>query len=173
MAPSHHGTSPHDFLLSLSSVRERCFKVQEAAMRNQLKHFDMDQSKLEEMVQFVISMIKRDYDTPADIPVYGRWRHFDIGGRPRLNNLMQTWSSLGQDKLEQTKKLIDILVIAVLMDIKPCQTWTYTEKSTGRVFKRKDGIAIALLELFTSGVFSSDPTQPHRVDCNDTTISSF
>ncbi|KAI8637653.1 hypothetical protein BD408DRAFT_424190 [Parasitella parasitica] len=161
---SYHGTSPDDFLLSLNSVRERCFKVQEAAARNQLKHFDIDQSKLEEMVQLVISMIKRDYDRPSDIPVYGRWRHFDIGGRPRLNGLLQTWSSLGQDKLEQTRKLIDILVIAVLMDMKPCQTWTFTEESTGRTFKRKDGIAIAILELFVKGVFSSDPTQPHRVD---------
>lgn len=165
MAPYHHGTSPNDFLISLSSVRERCYKVQEAAVRNRLKHFDIDFSKLDELVQFVISIIKRDYDTPTEIPVYSRWRHFDIGGRPRLNNLLQNWSSLGQDKLEQTRKLIDILVIAVLMDIKPCQTWTYTEKSTGRVFKRKDGIAVAILELFVSGIFSSDPAQPHRVDC--------
>ncbi|CAO0794647.1 unnamed protein product [Mucor circinelloides] len=164
MVPYHHGTSPNDFLLSLSSVRERCFKVQEAATRNRLKHFDIDQSKLDEMVQFVILIIKRDYDTPSDIPLYSRWRHFDIGGRPRLNNLLQTWASLGQDALEQTRKLIDILVIAVLMDIKPCQTWTYTEKSTGRVFKRKDGIAVSILELFVNGTFSSDPTQPHRVD---------
>ncbi|KAG2213737.1 hypothetical protein INT46_009885, partial [Mucor plumbeus] len=164
MVPYHHGTSPNDFLLSLSSVRERCFKVQEAATRNRLKHFDVDQSKLDEMVQFVVSIIKRDYDSPSDIPMYSRWRHFDIGGRPRLNNLLQTWSSLGQDTLEQTRKLIDILVIAVLMDMKPCQTWTYTEKSTGRVFRRKDGIAVAVLELFVGGTFSSDPTQPHRVD---------
>ncbi|KAI8372566.1 hypothetical protein EDC96DRAFT_499815 [Choanephora cucurbitarum] len=164
MAPYHHGTTPNDFLLSLNSVRERCYKVQEAATRNRLKHFDVDPSKLDEMVQFVISIIKRDYDTPSDIPVYGRWRHFDIGGRPRLNNLIQTWTSLGQDALEQTRKLIDLLVIACLMDMKPCQTWTYTERSTGRVFKRKDGIAIAILDLFVSGFFSSDPTQPHRVD---------
>ncbi|KAI8387305.1 hypothetical protein BD560DRAFT_382058 [Blakeslea trispora] len=164
MAPYHHGTTPNDFLLSLNSVRERCYKVQEAATRNRLKHFDIDFSKLDEMVQFVISIIKRDYDTPSDIPVYGRWRHFDIGGRPRLNNLIQNWSSLGQDTLEQTRKLIDLLVIACLMDMKPCQTWTYTEQSTGRVFKRKDGIAIAILDLFMAGFFSSDPTQPHRVD---------
>ncbi|OBZ91105.1 Uracil catabolism protein 4 [Choanephora cucurbitarum] len=164
MAPYHHGTTPNDFLLSLNSVRERCYKVQEAATRNRLKHFDVDPSKLDEMVQFVISIIKRDYDTPSDIPVYGRWRHFDIGGRPRLNNLIQNWTSLGQDALEQTRKLIDLLVIACLMDMKPCQTWTYTERSTGRVFKRKDGIAIAILDLFVAGFFSSDPTQPHRVD---------
>jgi hypothetical protein len=165
MVPYHHGTSANDFLLSLNSVRERCYKVQEAANRNRLNHFDVDQSKLEEMIQFVILIIKRDYDTPSDIPVYGRWRHFNIGGRQRLHSLMQSWTSLGQSPLEQTRKLIDILVIACLMDMKPCQTYCYTEHSTGRVFKRKDGIAIAMLDLFLSGAFSTDPSIPHRVDC--------
>jgi hypothetical protein len=165
MVPYHHGTSANDFLLSLNSVRERCYKVQEAANRNRLNHFDVDQSKLEDMIQFVILIIKRDYDSPSDIPVYSRWRHFDIGGRPRLNNLIQTWASLGQSTLEQTRKLIDILVIACLLDMKPCQIWSYTEQSTGRVFKKKDGIAIAILDLFLNGAFSSDPTNPHRVDC--------
>ncbi|KAI8971460.1 hypothetical protein BDF20DRAFT_884613 [Mycotypha africana] len=165
MVPYSNGTSADkSFLLSLNSVRERCFKVQEAASRNRLKHFDVDPTKLEEMIQFVVLIIKRDYDTPSEIPPYSRWRHFDVGGRPRLNNLLQTWASLGQDALEQTRKLIDILVIACLMDIKPCQTWTYTEKSTGRIFKRKDGIAVAILDMFVNGVFSSDPAQPHRVD---------
>lgn len=164
MVPYHHGTSANDFLLSLNSVRERCYKVQEAANRNRLNHFDVDQSKLEEMIQFVILIIKRDYDTPSDIPVYGRWRHFNIGGRQRLHSLMQSWTSLGQSPLEQTRKLIDILVIACLMDMKPCQTYCYTEHSTGRVFKRKDGIAIAMLDLFLSGAFSTDPSIPHRVD---------
>lgn len=165
MVPYHHGTSANDFLLSLNSVRERCYKVQEAANRNRLNHFDVDQSKLEEMIQFVILIIKRDFDTPSEIPVYSRWRHFNIGNRQRLHNLMQSWTSLGQSPLEQTRKLIDILVVACLMDMKPCQTYVYTEHSTGRVYKRKDGIAIAMLDLFLSGTFSTDPSNPHRVDC--------
>ena len=152
-------------LLGLNLIRERCYKVQEAANRNRLQHFDIDLSKLDEMIQYVISVIKRDYDTPSDIPVYGRWRHFDVGGKPRLNQLLQTWTTLGLDNLEQTRKLIDILVIACLMDMKPCQTWAYVEQSTGRRFKKKDGIAIAILDLFLKGTFSSDPSQPHRVDC--------
>ncbi|KAG0743827.1 hypothetical protein G6F62_005448 [Rhizopus arrhizus] len=164
MAPAMTNNNDKEFFLGLNSIRERCYKVQEAATRNKLQHFDIDLSKLDEMVQYVISVIKRDFDTPSDIPVYGRWRHFDIGGKPRLDQLLQTWSTLGMDNLEKTRKIIDILVIACLMDMKPCQTWTYTEQSTGRKFKRKDGIAVAILDLFLSGTFSSDPSQPHRVD---------
>ena len=165
MAPAMTNNNDKEFFLGLNSIRERCYKVQEAATRNKLQHFDIDLSKLDEMVQYVISVIKRDFDTPSDIPVYGRWRHFDVGGKPRLNQLLQTWTTLGLDNLEQTRKLIDILVIACLMDMKPCQTWAYVEQSTGRRFKKKDGIAIAILDLFLKGTFSSDPSQPHRVDC--------
>lgn len=164
MVPYQHGANS-EFLLSLNSVRERCYKVQEAANKNRLSHFDVDQSKLDDMIQFVTLIIKRDFDTPSDIPVYGRWRHFDVGGKLRLNILMKSWSSQGQSPLEQTKRLIDILVVACLMDMKPCQNYSYMEHATGRVLKRKDGIAVAMLDMFLSGAFSSDSSQPHRVDC--------
>ncbi|KAI7897365.1 uncharacterized protein EV154DRAFT_535315 [Mucor mucedo] len=163
MAPYQYGANG-DFLLGLNAVRERCYKVQEAANKNRLHHFDVDPSKLDDMVQFVTLIIKRDYDTPSDIPVYGRWRHFDIGNKLRLNILMKTWSSQGITSLEQTKRLIDILVVACLMDMKPCQNYVYREQSTGRLLKRKDGIAVALLDMFVAGAFSTDPSQPYRVD---------
>lgn len=164
MVPYQYGANG-DFLLGLNAVRERCYKVQEAANKNRLNHFDVDPAKLEDMVQFVTLIIKRDYDTPSDIPVYGRWRHFNIGNKLRLDILMKTWSSQAISPLEQTKRLIDILVVACLMDMKPCQNYIYVEKSTGRHLKRKDGIAVALYDMFMAGVFSTDPSQPHRVDC--------
>lgn len=165
--------SNQDYLAGLGSVRERCFKVQEAAVRNRLQHFDLDQSKLEDVVQFVVSIIKRDYDSPSDIPVHGRWRHFDVGNRPRIQNLLHTWSSLGQDTLEQTRKLIDLFVVACLLDIEPYQSWSYTEAMSGRSYKWKDGVAVAVLDMFVNGRFSSDPAQPHRVDCNDLFCFAF
>lgn len=33
-----------------------------------------------------------------------------------------------------------------------------------RVFKRSEGLAVASLDMFNAGLFSSDPVQPHRVD---------
>jgi hypothetical protein len=159
---------PDDFLLGLSSVRERCFKVQEVANRNQLNHFDVDRTKLDDMVHLVISLIKRDYDNPSNIPPFGRWRHFDSGGRPRIQGLLNTWSSLGQDALEQTRKVIDLFVVACLLDIDPYQSWSYVEPATGRTYKWKDGVAVAILDMFSNGVFSSDPAHPYRVDCKCT-----
>lgn len=155
-----------EYLVSLRSVREQCFKVQEAAVRNQLRHFDVDQSKLDDVVQIVVSLMKRDFNNDlTKIPCHGRWRHFDAGGRPRIRNLIQSWESLGEVPLEQTRRIIDLFVVAVLLDLETGHAWSYREQLTGRILKRNEGVAVAVLEMFTSGLFSSDPSRPHRVDC--------
>ncbi|KAG0167819.1 hypothetical protein DFQ28_005530 [Apophysomyces sp. BC1034] len=153
-----------EYLLSLRAVRERCFRVQEVAAQNQLHHFDVDHGKLKDVVQIVVSLIKRDFADPSRIPAHGRWRHFDVGGRPRIQTLINAWASLGQDALEQTRRVLDLFVVAVLLDLEAGHTWSYREKTTGRVYKRTEGVAVAVLELFTSGVFSSQASDPHRVD---------
>ncbi|ORY96641.1 hypothetical protein BCR43DRAFT_492023 [Syncephalastrum racemosum] len=154
----------NEYLQSLQSVRDRCFRVQEAAVRHRLEHFEVDQSKLDDMIKLVISLIKRDYDKPDDIPAYGCWRYFDAGGRPRIKNLISAWASLGEGAMEQTRRIIDLFVVAVLLDLEAGHVWSYREQLTGRTHKRNEGIAIAVLEMFNAGVFSSDPSKPHRVD---------
>ncbi|KAI9496329.1 hypothetical protein BDB00DRAFT_953304 [Zychaea mexicana] len=153
-----------EYLASLRSVREQCFRVQEVAARNQLQHFEVDQTKFNDMVQYVLSLMKRDFDDTSEIPVHGRWRHFDIGGRPRIQNLINSWASLGESTMEQTRRVLDLFVVSVLLDIETDHTWSYQEQLTGRVLKRNEGIAVACLEMFTAGAFSSDPSKPHRVD---------
>ncbi|KAI9256363.1 hypothetical protein EDC94DRAFT_213046 [Helicostylum pulchrum] len=165
MAPIFSNSGDIEYLLSLRAVRERCFKVQEAAVKSKLNHFDIDESKLQDMAQFIISFIKRDYDDPSQIPAYGRWRHFDVGGRPRLQTMINSWSSTGTDATEQTRRVLDLMVVAVLLDIDPGQNnWSFREKISNRVYKRREGIAVAILEMFNSGLFSINPNQPHRVD---------
>lgn len=159
-------TFNNEYLLSLRAVRERCFKVQEVAAKNKLHHFDIDTSKLQDMVQFVIAIIKRDYDDPSKIPLHGRWRHFDVGGRPRIQTLISSWASLGADNTEQTRRVLDLFVVAILLDIDPEQSkWSYRDSATNRIYKRREGVAVAILNMFTAGVFSVNPNQPHRVDC--------
>ncbi|KAI8051394.1 uncharacterized protein B0P05DRAFT_562573 [Gilbertella persicaria] len=153
-----------DYLLSLHSVRDRCFKVQEAAGKNRLQHFDIDASKLNDMAQFVIALIKRDYDDPSKIPVYGCWRHFDTGGRPRIQTLISTWASLGIDRTEQTRRVLDLFVLTVLLDFDPGNQYVFRESTTNIALKKREGIAVAILEMFVQGVFSTSPNQPHRVD---------
>ncbi|KAI9275644.1 hypothetical protein BDA99DRAFT_532603 [Phascolomyces articulosus] len=152
-----------EYLLSLRAVRERCFRVKDAGARNGLHHFDVDPSKLQDVVQFVVALIKRDFDNPSSMPVHGIWRHFETG-RPRIQHLLNSWSSLGFDATEQTRRVLDLFIVGVLLDTDADHVWSFREKATGRTYKRAEGVAVAVLELFTAGAFSSDVNQPHRVD---------
>lgn len=170
MAPTTIATD--EYHLSLRAVRERCFRVQEAGVRNRLRHFDVDPSKLQDVVTFVVSLIKRDFDSPNQMPVHGIWRYFDAGGRPRIQQLINSWASLGFDAKEQTRRVLDLFVVGVLLDTDAGNHWSYRENVTGRTHKRSEGIAVAVLDLFMSGAFSSDVKEPHRVDCEYTCMWS-
>lgn len=54
--------------------------------------------------------------------------------------------------------------MSVLLDAGAGNNWTYKSKENGRVYKRSEGLAIASLEMFKSGLFSSNASQPHQVD---------
>lgn len=49
---------PAGYLRSLGAVRERCKIVTDKALRNELKHFDVDMQKFPDVVSFVSGIIK-------------------------------------------------------------------------------------------------------------------
>ncbi|CAG8648772.1 19422_t:CDS:2, partial [Cetraspora pellucida] len=153
------------YLKSLRSVRERSNKVYEKAKTNSLNHFQVDFSKLQDVVTKVIALIKRDYKQINDIPPHSRWRHFDVGGHARIQTLINEWKSVC-DELEITRRLLDLFVISVLLDAGAGNTWSYKEKETGHIYNRSEGLAIASLDMFKSGIFSSLDSQPHQVDAD-------
>ncbi|KAJ5360237.1 Protein of unknown function DUF1688 [Penicillium concentricum] len=162
--PPDPALDPAAYLRSIHAVRERSNIVLEKAKRNQLNHFDVDMSKFEATASYVVSIIKRDYAPDYEnIPPHGRWQHFDVGGRPRINQLLQSWPSR-IDAQERTRRLIDLFVVSVLLDAGAGNKWSYRSKESGKVFSRSEGLAVASLEMFKSGLFSSDPTEPCQVD---------
>lgn len=60
--------------------------------------------------------------------------------------------------------MIDLFVVSVLLDAGSGNKWSYRSKESGKVFSRSEGLAVASLEMFKSGLFSSDPTEPCQVD---------
>ena len=65
---------------------------------------------------------------------------------------------------ERTKRLIDLFFIAVLLDADAGTKWKYKSKESGKLYNRTEGLAIACLEMFKAGRFSSDPNEPHQVN---------
>ncbi|KAJ5512705.1 hypothetical protein N7463_002257 [Penicillium fimorum] len=162
--PPDPALDPAAYLRSIHAVRERSNIVLDKAKKNQLNHFDVDMSKFEATASYIVSIIKRDYAPDYEnIPPHGRWQHFDVGGRPRINQLLQSWPSR-IDAQERTRRLIDLFVVSVLLDAGAGNKWSYRSKESGKVFSRSEGLAVASLEMFKSGLFSSDPTEPCQVD---------
>ncbi|KAI9725009.1 MAG: hypothetical protein M1812_000285 [Candelaria pacifica] len=155
---------PAAYLRSIYAVRERSTLVMQKARRNQLAHFTVDMEKFRDTASFVVSIIKRDYaPNYASIPAHGRWQHFEVGGRPRIDQLIQSWPST-VDVQERTRRLIDLFLVSVLLDAGAGPQWKYKSKESGRMYRRSEGIAVASLEMFKAGTFSSEPTKPCQVD---------
>ncbi|KAG9294899.1 hypothetical protein G9A89_003239 [Geosiphon pyriformis] len=153
------------YLKSLRAIRARSLKVYEKSKTNQLNHFEVDFTKLDNVIDLVISLIKRDYEDASSIPPHSRWRHFDVGGKPRVQSLIESWE--GQcEPVEMTRRVLDLFVVSVLLDAGAGATWSYKESETGQTFKRSEGLAIASLDMFNTGFFSSQEDQPHRVDAD-------
>ncbi|PMD37177.1 DUF1688-domain-containing protein [Hyaloscypha variabilis F] len=162
-APDPH-VDPAGYLRSIGAVRERSLPVLEKAKANQLNHFDVDMSKFEDTTRFVVSIIKRDFDPEyASIPPHGRWQHFNTGGRDRIAELLSSWPH-DIDPSERCRRLLDLFLVSVLLDAGAGTAWSYKSKQNGRIYKRSEGLAIASLEMFKDGLFSSNKQQRHQVD---------
>lgn len=76
---------------------------------------------------------------------------------------MATWPST-VDTQERARRLIDLFLVSVLLDAGAGTKWQYKSKESGKIYRRSEGLAVASLEMFKAGLFSSDPSEPCRVD---------
>lgn len=76
---------------------------------------------------------------------------------------MQSWP-LTVDNQERTRRLIDLFVVSVLLDAGAGTKWQYRSKESGKIYRRSEGLAVASLEMFKAGLFSSAPEEPCQVD---------
>ncbi|KAG3193949.1 hypothetical protein PC129_g24970, partial [Phytophthora cactorum] len=122
-----------DYLLSLQAVRANAAKVLDAAKAGSLHHFDYDASRMSAAADFVTGVIKRDFgpDRIGDIPPHGRWQHVDGGGGGRVDALLARWRGDGCEKVEVTRRLIDLFFVSVLLAAGAGDRWRFKEPGTG------------------------------------------
>ena len=70
----------------------------------------------------------------------------------------------GRGVSEVARARLDLCTVSVLLDAGAGAAWRYREPETGLVLQRSEGLAVASLHAFRSGLFSSDPQQPLRAD---------
>jgi hypothetical protein len=67
------------------------------------------------------------------------------------------------DRVEQARRLIDLVLVSVLVDAGAGQVWKYTTEEGERI-GRSEGLALASFDMFLNGYFSSSADVPDRVD---------
>ncbi|CDK25747.1 unnamed protein product [Kuraishia capsulata CBS 1993] len=157
-------TEHTDYLQTIKSVRETNSFVKKLLEKNELVNFNVDLTQLDRVVDYVANTIRGSFPTEEDflkIPIHGRWQHFEVGEIPRISKLIENeWSGL--DNMSICKKLIDIFIVSVLLDAGAGNEWEFEEN--GVKYGRSEGIAVASLHMFKNGIFSSDPSDPFKVN---------
>ena len=149
-------------LLTPEAVRQRCHEVFEAAEANGSKYFHINNENLDAAVDLVEREIISNYPN-GKVPFHSRWRHFEFENK---NFWQRTALKLTKrSKNEIARSQIDLAVVSVLLDAGAGSSWRYKDSQTGLNFSRSEGLAIASLRLFESGVLSqSGLDDPLRVD---------
>ena len=147
-------------LYDVAAVRERCRLVHGWVAGGRSPHFTLAEGRLAAVADCVAEVTRRAYPG-LDIPPHSRWRHFSAGGVDRWRELA---GQIGGGPLERARAAVDLTVVSVLLDAGAGDAWRYREHRTGHVLARSEGLAVASLDMFRAGSFSSDRGCPCRVD---------
>ena len=123
-------------------------------------HFTIDKSRLAAVAAYVAAVTREAYPD-LTIPFHSRWRHFAAGGIDRWR-LVE--GQLDADSVERSRAAVDLATVSVLLDAGAGDAWRYREPATGLTFSRSEGLAVASIDMFGAGGFSSDPDRPWRAD---------
>lgn len=148
-------------LLKPATIRERAHEMLRLGLEGRLSHFSVQPERLAACAEYVLDLICEAYPT-LDIPFHARWRHFVVGGSDR-------WQALDRkagfaDTLARGRAAYDLAIVSVLLDAGAGPNWRYRDAVTGSEIGRSEGLALASLDMFAAGRFSSDPAQPLQAD---------
>ncbi len=132
----------------------------EAGLADRLPHFRVDLRRLDDAATLTITITRDAYPDLA-IPFHSRWRHFVVDGADR-------WAARAdalewKDAAARARAEFDLAIVSVLLDAGAGAQWRYRDHG-GRTIGRSEGLAIASLDMFVDGLFSSDPQDPLRAD---------
>ena len=148
-----------DYLASPAAIRDCATRIADLT-RDGDGAFLLDESHLDRVAERVVVSIQRRYPD-LDVPFHSRWRHFEIedtDGVQRLND-----STAKHSSIELARTGLDLIIPSVLIDAGAGPNWRFRTNS-GVELSRSEGLAIASLEMFLSGSFSADASQPLRTD---------
>jgi Protein of unknown function (DUF1688) len=156
------GVAELRYLRSPRGVRERCEAIYAMALRGELRHWAVDESRLDSIARRVVQTTRAAYPDVRAIPGHSRWTHFSAGAVDRVRALDERLDPSSDD--ERLAARFDLVITSVLLDAGAGDRWRY-RAAGGATYSRSEGIAVASYDLFVAGAFSSDPDRaPLRAD---------
>lgn len=157
-------------LRSPAEVRNRSRRILEGVAAGDSACFRVDRARLDDAAAQVAAVTRRRYPD-LTVPFHSRWRHFEVGGSDRHATLRRELRDACEgDSRAVARALVDLAVVSVLLDAGAGAAWRYREhqardsRGERQVWGRSEGLALASLDGFRAGAFSSDPGTPWRVD---------
>jgi uncharacterized protein DUF1688 len=148
-------------LLNAQAVRDRAQRMLAIGLDGKLPNFRVDLGRLDAAVDLVIDTTRQTYPTLA-VPLHSRWRHFVVAGEDRwaLIDKSTNW----RDPSARARAAFDLAIVSVLLDAGAGPQWRYRTSATMESVGRSEGLALASLDMFCRGTFSSDPGNRLQAD---------
>jgi hypothetical protein len=164
---------PANALLSAKAVRGHCEEIFAAVSGGNSRHFFWHAAQLPVAAKYVAAVIRERYPD-LKVPYHSRWRHFEAGGIDRWSEVFRAQgvevrldgndAEKQADREERARARIDLVIPSVLLDAGAGAAWHYRDAISGEVLARSEGLGVASLALFASGVLSDRATRPLRTD---------
>jgi len=148
-------------LLSARAVRMRAQRMLALGLEDRLPNFRVDLSLLDVTAELVIATTRKAYPS-LDIPFHSRWRHFVADSVNRFDAIAK--AARWPDREARARAAFDLAIISVFLDAGAGTQWRYADAISGKLIGRSEGLALASLDMFARGAFSSNPADPLRVD---------
>ena len=145
---------------SAAAVRERAHEMLALADAQQTQHFELLRAQLPAAINMVARTTRERYPD-LQIPFHSRWRHFEVDGVSRFAAPRER--HFAGDALAKARSSIDLAVVSVLLDAGAGADWHYVD-GHGQTHQRSEGLAIASLEAFLHGSFSTEHACPLQAD---------
>ena len=148
-------------LRSTKTIRTRAGGLLARARADGSDFFTVDDSAMAATAQLVADVTRERYPD-LKIPYHSRWRHFEAGVVDRLSRFNVELGKVSVAK--RARAQIDLALVSVLLDAGSGPDWRYSDARTGQTYSRSEGLGVASFNAFTTGLFSSKPTQPCQAD---------
>jgi uncharacterized protein DUF1688 len=163
VSPANAETSAALALLSAGAVRERAHRMLAIALDDKLPGFRIHPEKMDGVVDLVLQTTRDAYPS-FDVPFHSRWRHF-------VENNENRWAAIAdrtpwRDASTRARAEFDLAIVSVFLDAGAGPAWRYRDPKSGVAIGRSEGLGLASLAMFESGVFSADPHDPLRADAD-------